>query len=149
MPKTKLKSKKTTVKPNKSAKRILTGKKPALHAKKKKKEMSADIIYDSKVGRTDALFVSDPEPENDNPKPEINLNTQVSDPEISAALKELDAMDPNPPVQHQPMQEDLPAPFDSPSTSLRAGAQGRPEEKLALPAEQKKTFLQKLLFWKK
>lgn len=31
-------------------------------ARKKNKEINADIIFDSKVGKTDALFVSNPEP---------------------------------------------------------------------------------------
>ena len=91
MPKIK---KKAVVKPNKSASRILKGpsksrQKASLVGKAKKvvkkkpkaeaeeKVASQEFIYDSRVGKTDALFVDEPKPE------------QI-EPEIEEALKEFE-----------------------------------------------------------
>ena len=93
MPKNKTKKKTTgkkitsKTKPRKKA-RILRTKKPARRAKgnRKEKDLSPDVIFDSKIGDTDALFVSTPEPS----RPVLNkppVSVEI-DPAIAQALKE-------------------------------------------------------------
>ena len=57
--------------------------------KSNKKEATPEIIFDSRVGKTDALFVSDPEEE-------VKADLPValpSDPDIDEALKEIDVLE--------------------------------------------------------
>ena len=97
MPKVKIKKKAIgkkkiyKTKPRKKAK-ILRTKKPARRAKgnRKDKDLSPDVIFDSKIGDTDALFVSTPEPT----RPAVNkpLVSVEIDPAIAQALKEFDEL---------------------------------------------------------
>lgn len=77
------------VQPKKSPRKRLTKSQvergvKVLRAKKKSKSMDADIIFDSTLGRTDALFV-------DNPKIDMPVSTK-SDEAINEALKEFDEL---------------------------------------------------------
>ena len=138
MPKIK---KKAVVKPNKSASRILKGpsksrQKASLVGKAKKvvkkkpkaeaeeKVASQEFIYDSRVGKTDALFVDEPKPE------------QI-EPEIEEALKEFDTLE-----QPKQMPTALP-PMEKQDEMQMLPKQGSPDI-------QKKNFWQKLWsFYKK
>lgn len=81
---------------------------PKAKKRKGKKEMPEGIIFDSTIGKTDALFVSDPEPvaqQNDQ---------QRLNPIIDEVLKEIDESE-KPETLVQPQQpEDLPKPIIQP-----------------------------------
>lgn len=57
--------------------------------KSKKKEATPEIIFDSRVGKTNALFVSNPEEE---VKTDLIVTSQP-DPDIDEALKEIDVLE--------------------------------------------------------
>jgi hypothetical protein len=57
--------------------------------KSKKKEATPEIIFDSTIGKTDALFVSNPD---ENIKADLPASSQL-DPDIDEVLKEIDVLE--------------------------------------------------------
>lgn len=81
-----------------------TSKKVAPKRRKKIQETNPEIIFDSKVGKTNALFVANPEPAVQ------NNNQQLIDPAIEEALKEFDNLEKikepaQPPTQPLPQKK--------------------------------------------
>ena len=71
--------------------------------RKTKKDLGPEIIFDSRVGKTDALFVDEPTPELK--MPEL-FSDSILDPELNKSLQEFDAIqNPQPEPQAQPTQK--------------------------------------------
>ena len=103
--KSKTKIKKTAVKTTK--KKAPKTKSPVVKKKKAKTEQSPEIIFDSRVGKTDALFVSDPEPTSAEPVASL----PKLGPDIENALKEFDDLqksDSTQPETQQPSSQTPP-----------------------------------------
>jgi len=111
---TKIAPKKTTKKVVKKTKSLSTAKKSV---KRKIKEVSQEVIFDSKIGKTDALFVSEPE----SPLPMSQ--------EIEKVLQEIDN-----PQQSQPQQPEPQTQPEKENPSLPKGI-----------SVEKKSWWQKLL----
>lgn len=122
--------------------------------KNKKNEENPEVIFDSKIGKTDALFISDPKDslENNTPvqlpasevKPELKipeiLPESSLDPAINEALKEFDAL---PEVQNL-VKEKENAEIGFEEMPSKDNLENKhPEE------DPKKSFWQKILFFKK
>ena len=75
--------------------------------RKPKKEPGADVIFDSEVGNTDALFVANPEPI----IPENSNNLQPSDAAVEEALKDMGGIE-----NVEPQKTVEPTPHFSPKT---------------------------------
>jgi hypothetical protein len=69
-------------------------------SKKKEKESSADIIFDSRMGDTDALFVDEPKPviENDNLAPLDSVIEEALEDSNDSVIK-------NKPAEREPKQD--------------------------------------------
>ena len=102
--------KKATLKPK--------SKKSTVRNKKGKKDLNLEIIFDSRVGNTDALFVDEPQntptaqlpTETPVENPELKIPEMfpdsILDPELNNSLKEFDAIqNPKPEIQPQTTQE--------------------------------------------
>ena len=78
------KKKVSKIAPKKKAVKKTTKSLPKTRKKREKREMSSEVIFDSRVGKTDALFVDEPKPINPAPVQE-QLNPIIDD-----VLKEID-----------------------------------------------------------